>query len=1122
MRADCFRLILALCLAPALMWGQSTFASIVGNVRDASGAVVKGASIRAVDEDRGVAFETTTNEAGGYEFYNLQAGRYTVSANAPGFKESRIAGLVLDARKTARADVELQVGQVSEQINVEAGLPLINTETQTIQSAFTKDMVLSLPANYRGAGSTSPYSLIASLPGVQSDNGGGYSIQGGLPSQAEISVDGISTIDVRGNSPLRNMFPSVEAIAEIRVQGVGNNAEYGQVGDITTVSKSGSNAFHGSAFWYHQNRALDALAFGQVSKPQKTANTYGGSVGGRIIRDRTFFFGTFERLDFRSGTTVQNTVPTRAMRSGDFSAEAGTLRDPFNNNQPFAGNRIDPSRIAPQAQRLLELFPLPNFGDGVRQTAANFRENRSAPIESNQFDVRIDQVLSSRQSIFGRYTFKNIDQISPNILALPADSRIDNNRSLVVSHNFLVKPSLVNEFRFGYTYNERGNEFPFDGIALQNDLGLRGLGPNYPYNGLVSISFSPGLTTAFSKGRPGTVKSQNFQFTNNLTWVKGRHTFKFGADVRRVRTTDVLSFTSGNDFGDFSFDGSFSGNSFADFLLGVPFRSGFAQVGPDLDGRSIHQHYYAQDSWRVSPRLTLELGVRYEYHPPFTDVGDNIGNFDRYGNFVVIPSSATARNLLAPGFLQSVNACPGPSINGVPCTQIKTAEEADLPEGLRTRDLNNFNPRFGFAYRPFADAKTVVRGGFGMYTMTQLGSVFYSLTGTTSSDVRAFNNTRDAQGRPQIVWPNTQVPGSSGVLAGSLGSFEFRTANDSRQRDPYAMQWSLSVDRDLGWNTGLRVSYIGMRSVKLPFSPDINQPQPSRTPFNQRPLTDRPFPNFSLIYSRDNHANAIYNAMQVEVNHRFSGGLSFTSAYTWAKNLADNAGPAPSGFAGENGGGRVTDSLNRRGDRGDVYATRRHRWISTGVFELPFGKGRKFGGDAGFLANALIGGWQLSSIFLWQSGAFLTPVMSGGDPSGTNGNARGTQRPDRVGTGSVAEPTAARWLDRSAFVCPGRVPGASDQYNCSVTPIGRFGNSGVGILTGPGTVNLNLGVAKRFRLTERWRLTLEGSFTNAANHINLADPGLNIANSAFGLITSARTAESGGSRVGQLAARIDF
>jgi hypothetical protein len=699
----------------------------------------------------------------------------------------------------------------------------------------------------------------------------------------------------------------------------------------------------------------------------------------------------------------------------------------------------------------------------------------------------------------------------------------------VGSYTWTIKPTLLNELRGGWSYSESRTVFNFDGRAFTDSLNLRDIERNIFFNGLPNFSIDQ--YTAFSKGRPGFGVSTNVQFIDNLTWIKGNHTFKFGGDIRRLRAESALGFTTGNNYGDFSFTGAFTGNSFGDFLLGTPASSQVAVLTADNDGRATHTKFYAQDSWRITPKLTMEYGVRWEFHPGYSDAGFNIANFDRNvprTGRVVIMSDPKARTLVAPGAALSFNACPGAPINGIGCTPIVTAEEAGLPEGLRENYYTQFLPRLGFAYR--LDDKTTLRAGGGIYNMITLGSVFFSLTGTVQSDVRLFNNV-SATGQPIFTLPETRTPGS-GVRGGSIGSFEFRTANQIDFRPPQMYQWSFTVDRQLDRNTGLRLSYIGNKSTHMPWAPDVNQMAPDTRFFSQRPNTDRPFPNWGLIFSRDAGANTSYHSMQAEVNRRFSKGLSFTSAYTWAKSLGDNAGPAPGGFAGETGGGRVTNSLNRRADRGNIYAFRRHRALVNLVYDLPFGKGRAFLNSAGRAADLIVGGWQISSIVTLQSGPFLTPTVSVGDPSGTLATSRGAQRPDRVGAanGSVSDPNENRWLDRSAFYCPGRAPGAANQFDClvgvapgrDIAPLGRFGNSGVGIVTGPGTFAWNMGMSKTIAITDKFNFRLEGSFTNLPNWVNLGDPVLNVNDAAFGVIRGARSVDFGGGRTGQVGARLQF
>ncbi len=1125
-------ILLAVCANSA--FAQSTFGSMLGAVKDASGSVIPNATVKITNVNENTSRSVQTNDNGDYEAVNMKPGRYRIEVSATGFQTFVASEVMLVARQTLRVDAALKAGQVTEQVSITANAGVITTETQTISSAFEPQKILNLPANYRAAGSTSPYILIASLPGVQADNGNNFSIQGALPSQSQFSLDGISTTNVRGNAPLTQAFPSAESIAEIKVQGVGNAAEYGQVGDVTTISKSGTNEYHATAFWFHQNRALDAKVFGALTKPQKIGNDFGASGGGPVRipwlyngRDKTFFFGTFEGFRFPRGATIQNTVPTQAMRNGDFSGEPNvTVRDPLTGT-PFPGNRIPDNRISPIAKAFLTLYPLPNAGATDRLRVANYIRNSSSSLDSNQYDIRLDHYLTQKQSVFGRWTWKDVNVDSPNILALPSNTNFDRYKILVTSHNYTIKPNLLNEARFGLTINDSGTAFPFDGREFTNKLGFQGIGPNFPFNGLPNVDFSGDISDLNRNRGDSVSQSRTYQFNDNLTWTKGRHTMKYGFDVRWIRAVTALGFIGADNYGNSSFNGTFSGSDFGDFLLGIPIRTSYAIIQQDNDGRATHYHFFGQDSFRVSQKLTLEFGLRYEYHPAYTDASGNIGNFDpsvpRSGQ-VVYPTGK--QSLLAPGFLRTFNACPAPAANGAPCTPVLSAQEAGLPEGLRIVPKLRFLPRFGFAYRPFGDDKTVVRGGIGAYNGTLLGNTFFSLTGTLQSDVREFTNLSTA-GRPLYQWPQIQS-GGTGINTGQLGTASFRTANDINYKDPYSVQWNLSIDRYAGFGVGVRISYIGMKTTQLAWAPDLNQMTSSRTFAINRPLSDRPFPNWGIIFTRTAGATAFYNALQVEANRRFSSGLTFNSTYTWAKNLADNLGPNATGFIGETGGGRAADLYNRRAEYGNDYATRRHRSISTVVYDLPVGRGRKYATSIHPAANAVIGGWQLSAIFLAQTGPFLTPSVGSVDPSGSGSGLSRTQHPDRIGDGNISNKTRDQWFDVNAFVCPGLNTRVASSCLIGVNPardaapIGRFGTAGVGILDGPGTINLSLGLNKAFYLTEKVKLEAGASFTNVANHVNLADPNMTVTSTAFGRITSARSSELGGSRTGQVSMRLSF
>ena len=1116
---------------------QSTYGTILGTVKDSSGANVPNASVKITNVDENTGREVRTDSNGDYEAPNLLPAHYQVNVEMSGFQTFNATGLILAARQTLRIDATLQVGATQQSVTVndsEAGV--IATDTQTIQATFDRRALLNLPANIRANGNTSPYQLIQILPGVQADESGNFSIQGGIQSQTQYSLDGISITNVGGNSPLTNAFPSSESISEIKVQGVGNAAEYGQVGDVTTISKSGTNQFHGDLFWYMQNRALNSTAYGQTIKPQLVANDFGASAGGPVIiprlyngHDKTFFYGTYEGFRYPRGETIQNEVPTQAERSGNFNAEGVVVKDPAT-GLPFPNDTIPTSRINSVALGFLALYPLPNAGDLTKAHSANYIANRPNDYYSNQYDIRVDHYLTSKQSIFARWTWKDINALSPQNLLVPTESVPDNYKLFVVAHSYAINPTLLNEARFGFTLENASQTLPYDGAKFTDSLGLVGIGPDFPFNGLPDVNISNFQELNTDRGN-STTKNYTWQFTDNVTWSKGRHTMKFGVDYRKIRAVSALGFLSGDNYGYYNFDGSFTGVPFADFLLGLPINTSVDGVKNDNDGRSNHYNAYAQDSFRVSDKLTLEYGLRFEFHPGYIDANGNIGNFDPTrpkSGAVLYPDGA--QSTLAPEFLQSFNACPqlgstdGPTINGAPCTPVLSASQAHFPNYLRDAP-KRFVPRFGFAYRPFGE-KTVFRGGFGVFNTEVLGSIYYALTGTLQSNTRTYNNI-NSQGQPIFQWPETQLPGLGAISP--LGTAYFGTANQLNWKDPYAMQWDFSIDRDLGNQTGMRISYIGMRTRDLVWSPNLDQSYYSTTYYVDQPLSSRPFPNWGVVNTRANGANADYNSLQVEVNHRLRGGVTFDSTYTLAKNLADNQGYAADHFADENSGHRTMDLYNLKHEYGDVYGTRRHRWITTAIYDLPIGRGRKFGSNMNRFADAAVGGWQLSSIFLWQSGPYETPYFTGGDPSGTGSGVIGRdQAPDLIGNPNLSNPNRNDWFNLNSFMCPA-TPGWQPGTACLIgsgpgyaPPIGRFGTAGISSVLGPGTVNVNAGLAKYFSITERVRIKIEGSFTNILNHTNLADPVLAIDSSSVGQITAAQGADFGGYRTGQLGARIEF
>lgn len=1152
---------------------QSVQGTILGSVRDPQGAVVPGATVTMTSETEGVTRTTTTNAAGDFIFVDAKAGEYTVDVVRDGFDRATTSHVALASRQDLRLNVALKIGNIQQDIVVSGeAVSAIETETASISAVYNRENVADLPVNNRaGASGTSALNIIGTLPGVQADHGA-FSLQGGLPFQTEVTVDGITIQSATGNSPIADAFPSTESISEVRADGALNSAEFGQPGEVTITTKGGGNKLRGGIFWYHQNRAFNAIPYTfpiTTTKPKLIGNTFGASVGGPVSiphlydgRNKTFFFGAYEGWRFPSQTTQFFKVPSTLMKKGDFSRFTSPGFTKLTN--PFTGGSYGTTipTVNASAASLLSLYPDPNIGDPAAFTddgVSNYQANRDTSAHSDQFDIRGDKYFGSNQKVlvWGRFTWKNFPRNSTEPLLVPSAQNTNQSRVLKLSASYTITPRLINEAGFGYTLYTSGQTNAFDGAAFTNKLGLTGL-QNLFYNGLPELDF--GSISSLNADRlSSTSQSNTFVYTDNLSWTRGNHQVRFGLDIRSLEAVTPLGFNGSDNYGTFGFNtsksaGLFTGVDFADFLIGIPYQTFYDVVQQDNDGKSAYYNFFGQDQWKISKSLTLSYGLRYELHPGYYDPNGDIGNFDpSYGKSGAAIYPDGKESLLAKSFLSSANACApfglnttsSATVNGAPCMPVLSNSAAGYPRGLKKYPHLRFMPRFGFAYRPFHDEKTVVRAGFGMYNITELGGSFYSLTGTlqaqTSQYTNTLNTTTHAIG---YQWPVIYSGAGNGGCSNCYGTSYFGTANSTVWKTPYTEQWTMSVDHDFGSGYAARVSYIGSNGRQLVWAPDENSlPFSSTVSANNAPLSARLFPNWGRINTRATGANSTYNSLQIEANHRFQRGLQFNSAYTFAKGLSDNQGPNNTGFAGETGGGRATSILQRSADFGNVTGTRRHRWSTTMIYDLPLGRGRQFGADMPRALDLLVGGWRVSNVFLWQSGPYQTPYFPSGqgDPSGTgsglNGSKAGfdgghrTQHVDVVqGVNQTpANRTRLNWVTSAAFTCPG-YPKWQPGTSCTTgsgsgpapLPIGRFGNAPVGSVIGAGTVNLSTGVSKSFPITEGIRFRVEGTFTNVLNHTNLGDPNLNITSTTFGRISGTISADNGGARTGQVSARIDF
>jgi hypothetical protein len=1089
-----------LAASPAL--AQSTFATLTGTVTDSSNAVLPGVTVTVTNARTQSVRVVVTDGAGNYLLPNLDAGEYTIVASLVAFAD-QTRQIELLARQTVRVNLQMPIAGTKEQVEVVGSSAIIETERATIDNSKSGDDINRLALNFRATTSTSPLVVATLAPGVQQDSGGRISVAGNMPYMTSFSVDGVSVQNTRGGGPMRDLFPSVESIEEFKVTAAGNNAEYMQATDVTTTTKGGTNRLRGSAFWFNQHSKFASVdqfaprdAGGRPIKPVVNANTAGGTTGGPIVRNRTFFFATYEGVRRPFEATRSQIVPPDAFRQGDLSSVKKQLVNPIS-GAPFPNNQVPVSPIA--AKVIDRLFPRQNQPTGAALNQPNLIYNAARDFTIDGVDGRVDHSLTTNHKLIGRFTVKNREESG-----LSSNSKIgdeaDRNElhQVVVIGNSILGESLLNEARGGVSrqLNTFSYGFANDATAFMRDLGFTGLPDLTGVGGAPSFEFVGEDYIGTTPGKPSLVLSNIVQFNDAVTWVKGRHTLKGGFDFQYVEYKDIVSFFGGDDFGAYIFKGDYTGNTWSDFLVGVPFSTRYAYGPIPTNPYTNWWAFYAQDSWRPTSKLTVDYGVRYDLRPPMKDRTNQLGNFDRTTGKVVVPNPAALA--LVPAAVRA----------SLPNTPFVMARDIGLPETLRFTDKNNVNPRFGVAWRPFGDNRTVIRGGVGTYTVPLYGSINYSLVATVTSDVPVFFNQRTPNGFA-ITFPNV-FPAALRAVPGA-GSQDFRRANQFDLRDPRTTQWSLTVERDLGANTGLRVSYIGNKTADIIVSPDLNQIRLNTQGYTALAST-RPFRDWNVVASRDNGAHSRYDGLQVEVTRRFSKGLTLDGSYTLARNLSDAGGAVPGDFPGENGPSLLNTFRGPEDDYDPVPFTRRHRLVATFLYQLPFGHGRTFGGAMGRSLDLVAGGWDLAGVVLAQSGPFLTPFFTGGDPGGIGANVRGftsTTRPDQTGSGNLGTPTVDHFFDRTAFVIP-------------PNNIGRFGNASVGSLIGPKTKVFSMTIGKSFGIVGSQRLRFEAAFSNLFNVENLGLPNRNVRSGTFGRITNTQNVDQAGPRTVQFSLRYSF
>ena len=1145
-----------LVLAAAPMLAQSTYGEILGTVRDSSGAIIQGAQITLANSGTSASRTVVSDANGNYAFKNIDVGTYALTLSAPGFEKESLPAIALTARETRRMDASLKPGGESQTIIVldDSAAPVITTDVSSLAETKVGEELVELPvAIYsRSTGSTSPISTLTTESGVQTDDSGNLAVDGTTAALLSVTIDGISSVGVEYSGPVNEMFPSFNSIEEIRVSESNNGAEFGGVADITTVSKAGTNRFHGGLFENHENTVLNSNNVFALSKPKIVMNDFGGTLGGPVEiphlfngRDNTFFFIGFEGLRLPRETPIVLSVPSMAMRSGNLTSYlSGQGVSAI--YRPDGVTPIDPANVPVSqisANLLNVLMPTPNLG-GANSYANNYQINFPSPISSNQGDVRLDRTLSSRQSVFARFSYKNRQVTTAPSAACTftycaeagsplqgAYNTPEIDEGLTFAHNFIFSPKLLNEFRGGYNAQHTSEEQSYSTGAILNRTGISVLQPDTAWSEAPQVLINGFMSTG--AGNPGVQRGQIVQALDNVTWSPGKHSFKFGADFKRITDHDDNVFGNYRS-GWYVFDGSSNvgtaiGDPYAAFLLGNPDYTEVSSTNnPTMNGQGYAYALFGQDDWKVTPQLTLNLGLRYELHPPIHETHYNTATFDpsysasiagQAVNGAVIVSNAKAESAASTAFL-----------NAIAPTPLLTASQAGIPDGLRYTDKTDWGPRLGFAWQPYRDGKTVLRGGWGRFIESPLGFSLVSGWAVHSSYVGTYNQDyKPGSTTPLLSFANpfNQNAGSSAGTAGFYYAFPIR------YHDPTVQQWNLTLEQDIGHNVGARFSYTGSHGQNLETMVDLNQvPANPYGYFNNDPapastaacVTDRgtfvddhrPYPCWSVIQSVANLAESNYSSGAVEVSRHSGKSLTFDASYTFTRDLSNAGGATPNAFAVA-GGSFLTDRFHPRLDYGNVIYDRRHRLLVTYLYDLPFGKGQHWL-SSGSALNRLVGDWQLAGVAILQSGPFLTPYQQSVDPANTNIlTTVGQARPDQLKGRSLFAPkrTTTQWLNPNAFPYMNLQTAAGNG-------IGRFGNAPVGGVVGPGTDNFSLSLMKNLAITEKSKFQFGLEAANVFNHRNYEPPNMQVDFSGFGSITALQTAEGAGPRSLELSGRITF
>ncbi len=1123
------------------VFGQT--AQLTGRIGDQTNAVVPDTRITVTNTKTNVSRDSLTNGEGFYTIPLLPPGEYSIEVNKDGFKPIQQSGITLQVGQVLRMDYTLEIGAPNETVSVSASAATLETATSSLGKVVDQTRIQNLPLLGRN-----PYSLVGLIPGarpssqlndlpVDQISQSSVSINGARGNQNEYLLDGAPNTAAAQNQPV--VFVNPDAVQEFKVETNNFSAQYGRAagGIFNIVTRSGTNEFHGTAYNYLRNDAVNANTFfgnrAGIGKPAFRFNQFGASIGGPILlpkyngRNRSFFFGSYESVRFSQGGTYVGSVPTTLQRSGDFSQTrnsagqlipiydpATTRPNPANTAQflrdPFAGNVIARNRWNPVFSKMLEYIPLPNTAGNANTAAGNYVIAASNRIKKDTFSVRLDHQINENQRVSGRFNFDNTPTIRPNFynnLASPTFGRqVFKRRNLGLDYTITLSSSMVGNFLFSFTRLEN-NRKPFSYGFDVTTLGF----PSNLKSQLIPESF-PSVTVAgmggsFSITNAGTANllggNDLISFGDNTaSWVGSliktyhRHTLKFGGESRLLRPNyrqfadTAINFSFAQTFtqgpNPTAAAASSTGNAFAAFMLGIPGGS-YTRV-PSLAMQVTYFAGYLQDDWKLTDKLTVNLGLRYEFESPREDRYNQLTNFDY--------------NLKAPLTAAGLNLNGALSFVGVGNNSRKQWNP----------DKNNFAPRIGFAWQ--LAPKTVLRGGGGIFyaalTGVGGGAAAFGVTGFEASTavVTSLNGVTPINFLDNPYPTGINQPTGSSLGAATMLGQNVRFSNRNLHQS-YSMQWNLNLQRELPGRILLEVGYAGSRGLKLQEHIELNQlpdsalaqgdalRQQVTNPFYgqitngtlasatvSRAQLLRPYPHFlSVIATNETFASSSYHAALLSLQRRLGKGLLLNGSYVFSK-LIDLALGQFSGETLSNGGFQNYNNL--RADRALSSLDAPHRFVLNGMYHLPFGDGRRFNPKG--VAGKILNGWEISAIYTFQSGG----PLAFSNATNTTFAQGGGQRPNLVGDPKIAdaERSVTRWFNTAAFAAPAAY---------------TFGNvpRSLGTVRSAGISGIDSSVVKNTKVTERISLQFRTEFFNLTNTVRFSPPNTSFGSAAFGQVSAA-------------------